>query len=251
MILVLAGTKDGREIAERLKLKDVEVVASTVTDYGASIFNEGIKVNKGALDELSLIEFIYKNNIDIVVDATHPFAKDVSINAINACNKTGIKYIRYERESLYCHNAIMVKSFEEAAEECKKYDSIFLTIGSKNLEKFKFLWEAGKKVTVRVLPSSSIIKKCEDLGLTPKDIIAMEGPFSRELNYQMFKEKKAEIIVTKESGIVGGVLEKFEAAKMLGIPVILIKRPDVNYPVVLTNVDSLIKEVAESGHKQY
>jgi precorrin-6A/cobalt-precorrin-6A reductase len=101
MILVLAGTKDGREIAERLKLKGFEVIASTVTDYGASLFSEGIKVHKGALDELSLIDFIYKNYIDVVVDATHPFAKDVSINAINACNKTGIKYIRYERESLY------------------------------------------------------------------------------------------------------------------------------------------------------
>ncbi|MGH2332352.1 precorrin-6A reductase [Thermoanaerobacter mathranii] len=249
MILVLAGTKDGREIAERLKLKGFEVIASTVTDYGASLFSEGIKVHKGAMDELSLIDFIYKNNIDIVVDATHPFAKDVSINAINACNKTGIKYIRYERESLYYYKAIVVKSFEEAAEECKKYDSIFLTVGSKNLEKFRVLWEIGKKVTARVLPLSSVIKKCENLGLKPKNIIAMEGPFTKELNYQMFKERNAEVIVTKESGIVGGVLEKFEAAKMLGIPVILIKRPDINYPVVLTDVDSLINEVTKSGHK--
>ena len=249
MILVLAGTKDGREIAERLKLKGFEVIASTVTDYGASLFSEGIKVHKGVLDELSLIDFIYKNYIDVVVDATHPFAKDVSINAINACNKTGIKYIRYERESLYYYKAIVVKSFEEAAEECKKYDSIFLTVGSKNLEKFRVLWEIGKKVTVRVLPSSSAIKKCEDLGLKPKDIIAVEGPFTKELNYQMFKERNAEVVVTKESGIVGGVLEKFEAAKMLGIPVILIKRPDINYPIVVTDVDSLINEVTKSGHK--
>ncbi|AIS51534.1 cobalt-precorrin-6A reductase CbiJ [Thermoanaerobacter kivui] len=251
MILVLAGTKDGREVAERLKLKGMEVIASTVTDYGASLFSEGIKVHKGALGEVSLIEFIYKNNIDILVDATHPFAKDVSINAINACNKTGIKYIRYERKSLYYDNAIVVENFEEAAEKCKEYHSIFLTVGSKNLEKFKFLWEMGKKVTARVLPLSSVIKKCEDLGLKPKDIIAMEGPFTKELNYQMFKERNAEVIVTKDSGIVGGVLQKFEAAKMLNIPVILIKRPDINYPVVVTDVDSLIKEVTKSGHKQY
>ncbi|MEQ6359269.1 precorrin-6A reductase [Thermoanaerobacter thermohydrosulfuricus] len=195
------------------------------------------------------MDFIYKNNIDIVVDATHLFAKDISINAINAYNKTGIKYIRYERKSLYYYNAIVVESCEEAAEECKKYGSIFLTVGSKNLEKFKVLWEIGKKVTARVLPLSSVIKKCEDLGLKPKDIIAMEGPFTKELNYQMFKERNAEVVVTKESGIVGGVLEKFEAAKMLGIPVILIKRPDVNYPVVVTDVDSLINEVTKSGHK--
>jgi precorrin-6A/cobalt-precorrin-6A reductase len=120
------------------------------------------------------------------------------------------------------------KVYITAAEECKKYDSIFLTVGSKNLEKFRVLWEIGKKVTVRVLPSSSAIKKCEDLGLKPKDVIAMEGPFTKELNYQMFKERNAEVVVTKESGIVGGVLEKFEAAKM---------------------VDSLINEVTKSGHK--
>lgn len=250
MILVLSGTKDGREIAERLKLKGIEVIASTVTDYGASLFSDGIKVHKGPLDELNLIEFIYKNNIDIIIDATHPFSKDVSVNAINACNKTGIRYIRYERKSIYYGNAVIAESFEEAAEKCKEYHNIFLTVGSKNLEKFKFLWAMGKNVTARVLPLSNVLKKCEDLGLTPKDIIAMEGPFSSELNYQMFKERKAEVIVTKESGVVGGILEKFEAAEMLGIPVILIKRPDVNYPAVITDVDSLMKDVTKITSQQ-
>ncbi|AFK87633.1 MULTISPECIES: precorrin-6A reductase [Thermoanaerobacterium] len=246
MILVLSGTKDGKEIAERLKLSGFEVIASTVTDYGASLFDKGIKVFSGVLDEVGMIDFINKNKINIVVDATHPFAKEVSINAINASLRASIKYIRYERQSADFRNAILAADFDEAVEKCKEFDNIFLTIGSKNLEKFRPLWEDGKKVTARVLPSSDVLIKCEGLGLTPKDIIAMEGPFSTELNYIMFKERKAEVIVTKESGTTGGVAEKLEAASRLGICTILIKRPIINYPTIVNDFDSLMKEIIDN-----
>ncbi|ERM90791.1 hypothetical protein O163_13960 [Caldanaerobacter subterraneus subsp. yonseiensis KB-1] len=247
MILVLAGTKDGREIAKKLSEKGLKVIATAVTEYGASLLEKGIEVLKGPLDEKGFIELIKNRGIEIVINATHPFAKEVSLNAINASVKMGSKYIRFERQNVDYKNAFVVKSFEEAAKACEKYDSIFLTIGSKNLEKFKYLWEAGKKVTVRVLPLSSVIKKCEELGLTPKDIIAMEGPFSVDLNYQMFKEKRAEVVVTKESGYVGGVLEKLEAAEMLGIPVILIERPSINYPVIIRDEEALIDVILRAG----
>ncbi len=243
MILVLSGTKDGKEVAEKLKHNGFEVIASTVTNYGASLFGKEIKVFSGALDEIGMIDFINKNKVNIIIDATHPFAKEASINAINASLKASIKYIRYERQSADFRNAILAADFDEAVEKCKEFDNIFLTIGSKNLERFKPLWEVGKKVTARVLPSSNVLRKCEELGLASKDIIAMEGPFSTELNYIMFKEKEAEVIVTKESGITGGVVEKLEAASRLGICTILIKRPTINYPTIVDNFDNLMREL--------
>jgi len=243
MILVMAGTADGREIAERLYLKGAKVLVTVTTNYGASFFGDEIEVWRGPLNKYALVELMRDKGIKVVIDATHPFAANASINAIKASKEAGIRYIRYERKGTSCNGAVWVKDFNEAANECQKYDNIFLAIGSKNLERFKPLWESGKRVTVRVLPSSHIVKKCEDLGLIPDRIIAMMGPFSIGLNYQLFKQATAQAIVTKDSGIPGGVPEKVKAAEMLGIPAIVVKRPSVNYPFVISNIDTLIDEV--------
>lgn len=71
----------------------------------------------------------------------------------------------------------------------------------------------------------------------------MEGPFSKEMNYCMLKDFDADVLVTEDSGNTGGIIEKFEAANMLGIPVILIKRPKIDYPNVVTSIDELYKEM--------
>ncbi|MDI6604276.1 MAG: precorrin-6A reductase [Thermoanaerobacteraceae bacterium] len=244
MILCLTGTKDGREIANHLSKSGLDVIASTTTEYGASLYDERVKVHIGILDEKSLMDFVKSNGIDTVVDATHPFAKDISINAINVCKKLNIKYIRYERKTIYYDKSIIVNDYKEALEKAFEFDNIFLTTGSKNLEIFMPLVKAGKRMIARVLPVSIVIKKCEDLGLKPSDIIAMQGPFSVDLNYHMFKQAGADVIITKESGITGGVLEKFKAARMLNIPVILIKRPEINYPLKVSDMEELKKEIA-------
>lgn len=157
MILVLSGTKDGREIAKNLNNTGFDIIVSTVTDYGENLNDNDIKVHRGALNEDGLIEFIKNNNIDTVVDATHPFAINASINAIDACKKTKIRYIRYERQSIIDKNAIIANGFKEAADKCVEFNIIFLTIGSKNLEYFVSL-NKEKKLYIRVLPKTQSLK---------------------------------------------------------------------------------------------
>lgn len=248
MILVLAGTKDGRIIAEKLFKKGLNVVATTVTSYGNK-FSKGIKVQVGALDRLKLSEVIKKEDVKIVIDATHPFAKEVSINAITVCKELKVPYIRYERESLKVQlseniNVIWVEDFNQAVGKLECFNRIFLTIGSKNLDKFLPLKTKGKKIFARVLPLSSVIKRCEDLGFSCDEIIAMQGPFSREMNLALFKQTKCDVIVTKESGKVGGVLEKIQAAGELDIPIVVIKRPKIKYPRVFYDISKLVEEIS-------
>ena len=107
---------------------------------------------------------------------------------------------------------IHVKDIDEAIRILENNQRIFLTTGSKTLDRFTELLDRGKHLIVRVLPKSEILKKCEGIGLSPENIIAMKGPFSSEMNYQMFKDYKADVVVTKDSGIIGGVPEKIEAA---------------------------------------
>lgn len=246
MILVLGGTYESRIVADYLVKKGYDVTVSTVTEYGSSLYRGG-HTHVGALNKDDMEKYIRDNGINVVVDATHPYAVNVSRNAMEACTDTGIKYIRYERESVQWNygGIIEVKGYREAADMCLNYQRIFLTIGSNGLEYFTGLLKAGKELVARVLPMSSIIKKCEDMGLKPDNIIAIKGPVGYELNLSMFKEYRADVIVTKDSGKVGGVAEKIKAAEELGIDVIMIEKPPLSYPVVVKDLEQLMKEMGK------
>ena len=72
------------------------------------------------------------------------------------------------------------------------------------------------------------IKKCLEMGIPSKNIIAMQGTFSKEFNESMMKEYHVQLVVTKESGETGGTPSKIEAAIKLEIPVIVVKRPIIS-----------------------
>ena len=84
-------------------------------------------------------------------------------------------------------------------------------------------------MTVRLLPTAKVIAECTELGFSPKNIVALQGPFSTELNIALYRQYEADVIVTKNSGEVGGTDTKLEAAKALGLPVVMIDRPKITY----------------------
>ena len=120
----------------------------------------------------------------------------------------------------------VVDSVSEAA-ACLKQDSrpVLLTTGSKELEVFAGDPVLRERIFARVLPDSQVLKKCEDLGLHGAHIIAMQGPFSVELNYALLRTVQAGWLVTKEAGKRGGFAEKIEAARQCGVSVVVIRRP--------------------------
>jgi precorrin-6A/cobalt-precorrin-6A reductase len=249
MIWVLSGTKDAVEIIKLLKKGKYKVLASAVTNYGASLARDAgaDEVVTKALDCNEMRDMLHKKNIEAVVDATHPFAVDASKNAMKACSASGVKYIRFERKNANVpqnERIYIAKDFEDAAKKATKFETIFYTAGGKNLE--LFLNEARKKkkrIVVRVLPDISVIKRCIELGIEPKDIIAIQGPLSIEINKAMMREYRASILVTKESGEVGGTESKIRAALDLDMPVILIERPKLDYDLVVQDYEEVLKEV--------
>ena len=112
--------------------------------------------------------------------------------------------------------------------------------GSKNLPKIVELIP-DRNLIVRVLPTSDVILSCESLGLNADNIIAMKGPFSQSINEEFYKHYNVDIVVTKESGIAGGFLEKVNACETLQIPVVIITREKINYPLVVNEIDELEK----------
>lgn len=97
------------------------------------------------------------------------------------------------------------------------------------------------RITARILPVIKYLKKAYKIGLKPVNILAAQGPFTTEFNQAAFKEYKADVIVTKAAGKTGGLEEKLKAASQLKIPVIIIKRPEIAYPVCYHHIEELIE----------
>ncbi len=247
MIFLIAGTEDGRELAEFLLKNNFDVTASVVSSYGKILLSkyEGIKINEKKLDENELTEFLFNGNFKILVDASHPYAVNVSQNAMTACHRANIPYIRFERESipLTYEKIFHVDDYDEAAKISSELGkNIFLTTGSRNLKIFvqsPYLKDCN--LIARILPTAEVLSECEKLGLNPKNICAMQGPFSVKLNEEIFKHYKAEVIVSKESGQIGGADTKLTAAENLNLPVILIDRPKIFYDNVVSTFNDVLK----------
>lgn len=247
-IFLIAGTEDGRKLAKFLSDKNFEVTASVVSEYGKKILEqyEKIKINDKKLNSVELEKILRDENFKILVDASHPYAENISQNAITACENLKIFYIRYERPEVEItyKKIFRAESYERAAEiSASLGKNIFLTTGSRNLKKFVEC-EAVKNcnITARILPTAEVLSECEKF-LSPKNIVAIQGKFSTELNVELFKHAQAEVIVTKNSGEIGGADTKIAAAEILNLPVVIIDRPKIFYPRVAKNFDEVLKEI--------
>ena len=249
-IFLIAGTEDGRKLADFLLQHGFDVTASVVSDYGRKLLanSAGLKINDKPLDRDELEKILLTENFDCIVDASHPYAKNISANAIDAAKVAQILYVRYERaESSFVYEKIFpVENYEQAAVKARELGkNIFLTTGSRNLKIFVELLK-DCNLTVRILPTADVLAQCENLGLTPKQIVAMQGPFSVALNVELFKHVGAEVIVTKNSGQIGGADTKLEAAKLLNLPVVMVNRPKIFYPNLAETFDDVLNLIERS-----
>jgi precorrin-6A/cobalt-precorrin-6A reductase len=78
------------------------------------------------------------------------------------------------------------------------------------------------------------------MGIPPWNIIALQGPFSKEFNIATFREFGIEVVVTKDGGKEAKTLEKVEACLETGIPIVIIQRPKLDYPVMYSSIDELL-----------
>lgn len=247
MILILAGTQDARELVARLLAAKLPVIASVVSAYGESLLKQAeLTVNGRALPEKALRNFLTEKKIATIVDATHPYAVHISETAMGLAKELSIAYIRYERAaspSPEYKKLFVVADYSEAvAKAAALGQTVFLTIGSRNL---KIFTEASAlrahTLIARVLPTAEVLAECEAVGLTPRQIIAMQGPFSHALNRELYEKYHAEVVVTKNSGTVGGTDTKLSAAIALHLPVVMIDRPKLQYPCVVQTYEAVLE----------
>ena len=227
-VIVFAGTTEGYEISRFLSENQLPVLACVATEYGSKSLQENscLHVQAGRLDEQQMRDLFFREKPELVLDATHPYAAEVTQNIRKACEKTGVSYTRILRTGSEQQNAVYVRDAKEAAEYLEGTEgNVLLTTGSKELAVFTSVTDYNKRLFARVLSLPSVIESCQALGFEGRNLIAMQGPFSKELNQAMLEQYQCKYLVTKDSGKAGGFLEKIQAAEALGVTAVIIGRP--------------------------
>ncbi len=250
MIFFMAGTSDARDLALTIQEAGYPLVTSVVTEHAAhALESAGLPARFGRLNLAGMVALLKEIGATLVVDASHPFAEEAHRTAIAAANECGLPYIRYERSHQEFgdrETLTYVDTYEEAAlVAAEKKGSVMLTTGSKTLQIFteKLICDPEVRLVARMLPRTDNMEKCAQLGVEQQNIIAMQGPFSRELNEALYRHYGTTLMITKESGGPGAVDEKVEAALSMGIQVVVIGRPKLDYGTSFSSVDAVLTEI--------
>ena len=251
-ILLLGGTKDSTNIIEHVKNNyDAYILTTTTTEYGAKLAKESgsDEVIARPLPKDELTGIIKKENIDLLIDATHPFAAHITQTSVSIANELKMPFIRFERpitnlENIDTSHIHYVNSFDEAG---KLIENEFIEGNVLHFAGANTMEEVLEHVSVdrfypRILKVESSIEKCEMLGVDPSHIIPMNGAASLDENLELIERYDASVMITKESGEIGGVVEKIQAANEKDIAVIMIQRPeidDLNKNDIVSNLDEL------------
>ncbi len=232
-ILIFSGTTEGRNLAECLCRSGIPCTVCVATEYGEQVMDklEGLTVHQGRMTAEEMRNFIAAEEFLAVVDATHPFATVVSENIKESMTNSKLPYLRLKRNIRNRpeqEGGILFFDSNEACAEALEdtKGNILLTTGSKELAVYSRSERLRSRLYVRVLPGLESITLCQENKITGKQILALQGPFSVELNEAMIRQFDISCMVTKESGANGGFLEKIQAAQNTGIKAMVIGNPE-------------------------
>lgn len=244
MIWIIGGTSEARELVE--KIEDLSYIITLATESGEEFF-QGFNYQVGRLDPQQMKEFCLENDIKCIVDISHPYAKVVSKEARKVADRLKLEYLRFLRdESKNSQEHIYLDSYEEAYSYLQSLEArVFITTGSKNIRDFEKI-KGKNRFIYRILPSKESMELASGAGVSMANLVAMLGPFSKDLNIALFNEYKVDYCLMKDSGIRGGTQEKLDACIQLGIKALVIKRdPEEG----IDNLDLLVSLVRKRSQQ--
>lgn len=230
-VCIFAGTTEGRALSQFLaSFPQMDVLVSMATEYGQVVFEEGnrhpVTLSVGRMQPEQM-ESLFPS-MDMVIDCTHPYATVVTAQVKEVCEKVGTAYLRILRDMespspsdkvVYCADIPQMIQWLEGSE-----GNILSTLGAKELHHFR---DCGflSRFYPRVLPTISSIQACESLGVPSSHIVAMQGPFSYEMNRALVEKHEIRILLSKLSGTVGGMPEKIQVAEDMDLTLVLWENP--------------------------
>ncbi|MEP6488313.1 cobalt-precorrin-6A reductase [Microcoleus vaginatus GB2-A3] len=242
-LLILGGTGDAAELAARAsQIAEIEVVSSLAGRTQQPFTPKTGTVRIGGFGGAAgLAAFLLDRPIDLLIDATHPFAAQISANAAVAAAECNVPYLMLVRpawERVEGDRWIEVASNSEAAKALLGLSQrVFLTIGRQELAAFAGLdaiWFLMRAIDPPALNTPVPNGK----------LLLARGPFSLEDERRLLLEYQIDTIVSKNSG-GGATYAKIAAARELGIPVVMVQRPPIPDVEQVADVEGAIAWLRE------
>lgn len=199
----------------------------------------------GRLSAEAMPAFLQQYQVSCILDASHPFAVEISELAIALSTGEHLPYLRFERSRVGSgendqKGAIMLPGVEEVLrEEYLEGQRVLLTVGYRPLMQFR-LWQERSTLFARILPSVAALEAALAAGFASDRLFAIRPPISAELETALWQQWRISLVVTKASGSAGGEDIKRRVAADLGIPLIVIERPAIVYPQVTNDLETAV-----------
>ncbi|GGM92448.1 precorrin-6A reductase [Lentzea pudingi] len=232
MILILGGTGEARELASRVPA--VSSLAGRVSNPALPV--GGVRIGGfGGVDGLA--QWLRDNDVSAVVDATHPFARQITANAFEACERVGVPLLILRRPGFAPQPGWhWVDSVADAARELTG-ERVFLTTGRQDLAEFAACpqWFLARMVEPPEPPMPQRI-----------EVLLSRGPFTVDGELELMRSREVDVLVTKDSG--GSMTSaKLEAARRIGVPVVIVRRPPLPPADVVADVDAAVSWLGTAG----
>jgi precorrin-6A/cobalt-precorrin-6A reductase len=231
MILLLGGTSDTAPIATALAKRGHRVLVSKATSIPLAIGDDPrVESRSVPLDEAALAQLIRQRAIHAIIDATHPYAVTILARAYRVAQALAIPHLTFVRPPSIAADTPDVDFAPHHAEAARRAFAhrrpVLLTIGSRHLEPYvREAARTGGSMVARVLDDAASRAACRAVGLSDACVLVGRGVSSLEANRQQIWALDAGVLVTKDSGLAGGTLEKLAAARVEDCRVVVLARP--------------------------
>ena len=246
-VILFAGTTEGRQLAEACVGAPLTLHVCVATEYGETLIegSENVHVLAGRKDAAAQERLIAETGAKLLIDATHPYAAEVTESLRAVCEKTGTEYVRLLRASEHAgtDKCVFVPDTAAAAAYLNTVEgNVLLTVGSKELPGYTGVTDWQNRLYARILPIPSGVQQATEAGFKGKNLICMQGPFTEELNVAMLRALDCRWLVTKDTGDAGGFPEKVRAAEKCGAKVLVVARPLQEEGLSLSDCLALLRE---------
>ncbi|MBU6229265.1 MAG: cobalt-precorrin-6A reductase [Cyanobacteria bacterium REEB459] len=242
---IIGGTGEAVVLASGLVDLEIACVVTVTTPAASQAYpsRPGLQVQVGALAGEALSGFIQQQRIGAILDASHPFAIEISQAAIAAAHQRQIPYWRYERPAVSLPAHPLVRQVADLNQVLRSgllaQQRVLLTLGYRWLWAFQ-PWQQQSTLFARILPSPVALQAALAAGFSPDRLIALRPPLSVDLELALWQHWQITTVITKASGLAGGEGIKQTVCQRLGIPLWVIDRPPLSYPFVSQDLRALV-----------
>ena len=226
MVLIFGGTTEGRICAKVCEESGKVFYYSTKSAYQQIELHHGIRVS-GGMDAEQMKAFIKTHNIQIVIDAAHPFAEELHKNIDLATSALEIPVIRYERAYPQTEpHLIWFDSYADAVTYlgAGQFKKLLALTGVNTIAKLKPYWQSHE-TWFRIINRVESNAIAQGLGFPEERVLYYEKD-ADEL--ALLQALKPDVVITKESGESGGFQDKVVATREANLPLLVIRRPKLS-----------------------